>query len=97
VHRRHVSRSVGAALDAEWSVDEPADLLAANPNGVRSPYAVLQARLADLPPAPSRRRLRPPWCGTCDRQTRLEDTEHGPRRCHRCHPLTRPNDAAPAA
>jgi hypothetical protein len=33
-------------------------------------------------------RPKPPWCGRCDRDTRLADRDsHRPRRCEACHPL----------
>lgn len=76
-----------AALAAGWHAPDLLGHLGASPDGVRSPYAVLAARLADLPAPPARPAPRPPWCGTCDRGTRLLDTDAGVRRCPTCHPL----------
>ncbi len=95
--RRHLARGIAAALESGWAPDALAEVLGANRDGVRSPFAVLHSRLADLPTPPGTPPPRPPWCGSCDEQTRLQDTERGPRRCPRCHPLTRSDDAAPAA
>jgi Helix-turn-helix domain len=96
--RGRIARGIAAALSAGWPPDALAELLAANRDGVRSPYAVLRARLDDLPSHPRRPQPRPvpPWCGHCGEHDRWEETEHGLRRCPRCHPQTQ-SDAAPAA
>jgi DNA-binding transcriptional ArsR family regulator len=77
---------VAAALDAGWDPSELATYLSANSDGVKSPYAVLAARLADLPAPPAPRAARPPWCGDCHESTRLVDTDTDARRCPACHP-----------
>jgi Helix-turn-helix domain len=54
------------------------------------PGAAALTRLADLSTlAPPRERpKRPPWCGHCDRRTRLRESVHDARvqRCPDCHP-----------
>ncbi|GAA2760014.1 hypothetical protein F4554_005588 [Actinopolymorpha rutila] len=79
---------IRSALDAGWTEDKLANHLRENPDGVRSPYAVLAARLADLPIPPVEAATRPSWCGQCDNQTRmLEASDHRPYRCPSCHPV----------
>lgn len=79
--------SVAAALYAGWTSEGLAKHLSASPEGVRSPYAVLSARLDDLPSPPAARRQRPDWCGTCDELTRMRETiDEQPFRCPTCHP-----------
>jgi len=65
-HRR-LSPAVTAALAAGRSPDDLAEAVGANIDGVRSPYAVLAARLSptELPHLPARV-VRPPWCGQCN-------------------------------
>jgi hypothetical protein len=61
----------------------------ANTIGVRSPHAVLTARLppAELPPPPGQRPPRPPWCGECDERTRMVGFySDAPNPCPRCKP-----------
>jgi hypothetical protein len=86
--RLKLSPVVTAALEAGWAPSALAAFTAANTSGVRSPYAVLAARLspAELP-APSGRSARPYWCGECDQTTRMLGF-HGdaPRPCPRCKP-----------
>jgi hypothetical protein len=79
---------VEAALSVGWTPAALAATAGANTGGVRSPYAVLAARLspAELP-ALSVRPTRPPWCGECDQGTRLLDFDSdAPRPCPRCKP-----------
>ncbi|MBE1608711.1 hypothetical protein HEB94_005559 [Actinopolymorpha pittospori] len=79
--------SVATALEAGWTSEDLAKHLGASPEGVRSPYAVLSARLNDLPSPPAARRQRPHWCGTCDELTRMRETiDEQPFRCPTCHP-----------
>ncbi|MDQ3154740.1 MAG: helix-turn-helix domain-containing protein [Actinomycetota bacterium] len=86
--RTRLAPGVAHALTAGWSPDGLAELLGANPHGVRSAVAVLESRLADLPPpldAPEP--TRPAWCGSCDQHTRHRETDTGtPYRCPTCHP-----------
>lgn len=89
--RHRLAPAVSAAIEAGWTPSGLAAFAGANTGGVRSPYAVLSARVApgELPAPPSRAPSRPPWCGGCDPGTRLADDPHGrPARCPRCHPLT---------
>jgi hypothetical protein len=78
--------AITAALDKGWTPRALAAFTGANTNGVHSPYAVLAARLspAELP-APPALRTRPPWCGECDRTTRMLGFDgDAPRLCPRC-------------
>ena len=70
--RRRLSPAVAAALAAGRTPLALAETAGANIDGVRSPYAVLAARLtpAELPGPPARA-VRPPWCGQCDERTRM--------------------------
>lgn len=89
--RARLAPGVVRALAAGWSPTGLAELLGANPHGVRSPAAVLESRLADLPPAPVEApagSARPGWCGGCDQRTRHRETDTGAAyRCPTCHPL----------
>lgn len=84
--RTRLAPAVGAALDMGWAPLALASAAGTDTAGVRSPYAVLAARLspAELP-VPAARSARPPWCGECDEVTRMLDY-HGdaPRPCPRC-------------
>jgi hypothetical protein len=98
IRQRHrLTPAVQAALAAGWTPSALARYAAANPDGVRNPYAVLASRLApgELP-APAQPPPRPPWCGHCHHETRrlehADGTDAG--RCPRCHPLA-PPPAAP--
>ncbi|SBW21024.1 hypothetical protein FDG2_1868 [Candidatus Protofrankia californiensis] len=91
--RARLATLVTAALAAGWGPAGLREALGANPGGVRSPYAVLRTRLADLPDPPTVSSTpaaeRPVWCGTCDEVTRLIDLDDGRAgRCPTCHPLT---------
>ena len=90
--RTRLAPAVSEAVVAGWEPGELAAFVGANSAGIRSPYAVLAARLssAELPaprgPVVARRR---PWCGHCDPDTRFLLDEHGypgdsPRRCPEC-------------
>ncbi|MBE1603754.1 hypothetical protein HEB94_000602 [Actinopolymorpha pittospori] len=85
---RRLEPEICAALGAGWTAESLAAHLRESPEGVRSPYAVLSARLADLPSPPALRPERPPWCGQCDEATRMReaDDDHRPFRCPTCHP-----------
>jgi hypothetical protein len=90
--RERLAPLVTAALAAGWSAVALAEFVGANTVGVRSPCAVLAARLSpgelpapwDTPPS------LPPWCGACDETTRMLGY-HGdaPRPCPRCKPAAR--------
>ena len=69
------------ALSTGWKPAALAEFAGSNTDGVRNPYAVLAARLspADLP-APPGRSSWPPWCGQCDKRTRMLDGDT-PRPC----------------
>ena len=86
--RVKLAPAVTAALEQGWARSALAAFTGANTSGVRSPYAVLAARLslAGLPPRPGRS-ARPSWCGECDQTTRMLGF-HGdaPRPCPRCKP-----------
>lgn len=88
--RRRLVPKIEAALTAGWPVPQLVEHLAANPDGVKAPGAVLAARLEDLPPPPQHRQAEPwrsPWCGTCREATRMvEDDDGRPSRCPSCHP-----------
>jgi hypothetical protein len=62
-----------AALEAGWMPHALAAFTGANTAGMRSPCAVLAARLspAELPPPRGPRLARPPWCGQRDQVTRM--------------------------
>jgi len=80
---------VAPALTSGWAPAALAAFAGANTAGVRSPYAVLAARLAtgELPAPPRVRPPRPPWCGECDKDTRMTGYYGAaPARCPRCGP-----------
>ena len=91
--RRRLAPMAAAALETGWAPAALARFAGTNTIGVRSPYAVLAARLspAELPAPTDRPRSRPPWCRApdCDESTRrlrrADDGDGG--RCPRCHPL----------
>lgn len=85
---RRLSGPIRSALEAGWSPAALARQLGANPEGVRNPYAVLAARLDDLPAPPAKRAERRPWCGQCDHaDTRLIELVDGKvAPCPECHP-----------
>jgi hypothetical protein len=88
--RRRLAPAVAAALAGGWDPAALAAFVGANTTGVRSPAAVLAARLSprELPAPPGRARARPAWCGACDERTRMLGYHGGtPSRCPRCHPL----------
>jgi hypothetical protein len=87
--RERLAPAVAEALGRGWQPRDLAAFVGANTDGVRSPYAVLTARLAagelPAPPVPGARRK--PWCGRCDEQTRFLPDEFGypsARRCPDC-------------
>jgi hypothetical protein len=95
--RRRLAPEVDTALAAGWPTGRLAELLASNPDGVRSPFAVLADRLADLPPPPAAAAPTPaalPWCGDCDRPGYrwVEVTDGQWAHCPRCHPSRPPSD-----
>lgn len=88
---------VDLLLAAGWSV---ADLERRLTNGADSDHNPVEAvvrRLERFPlPKGTPEPERPVWCGECDEHTRLlENAEHDPYRCPRCHP--RSVAAPPAA
>lgn len=90
--RARLAPRVAAAIGVGWRPDQLAAFVGANTFGVRSPYAVLTARLApgELPDAPSSAKVAgwPPWCGNCAQGTRRLEHADGSDagRCPRCHP-----------
>ncbi|GAA4851289.1 hypothetical protein GCM10025787_38080 [Saccharopolyspora rosea] len=85
--RQRLAPKVVEALEAGWSTRRLAEHLGANPDGVKSPAAVLSARLDDLPPVMARRPERTPWCGQCDEEFRQVERADGRWvRCPTCHP-----------
>jgi hypothetical protein len=68
-------------------------------DGVRNPYAVLAVRLsaAELPPPPGWRPPRPPWCGECDKRTRMAGFySDAPKPRPRCKPTARAQQHSPS-
>jgi hypothetical protein len=60
---------------------------------------VLAVRLsaAELPPAPSQRPPRPPWCGECGERTRMVGFySDAPNPCPRCQPAARTQQHSPS-
>jgi hypothetical protein len=92
--RRRLVPKVAATLAAGWDPQALAAFVGANTAGVRSPAAVLAARLspAELParPGEAMNPPRPPWCGAadCDERTRRLQFADGADggRCVRCPP-----------
>ncbi len=87
--RRRLAPMVATALDAGWPRRALIEHLAANPDGVKSPAAVITARLHDLPHPPGAGAVaeRPDWCGNCDQTTRHRERDDGRvERCPACHP-----------
>jgi hypothetical protein len=103
--RHRLAPTVADTLAAGWAPAALAAFVGANTAGVRSPAAVLAARLspAELPLPPGQARARPPWCrqGDCDERTRRLQRADGADagRCPRCHPLAAEHatEADPAA
>ncbi|MQA87265.1 MAG: hypothetical protein GEV03_22215 [Streptosporangiales bacterium] len=92
--RARLTPAIGAALATGWRPRDLATHLDGNTTGVRNPYAVLRARLADLPDPPPVAPPRPPWCGHCHPDTRhIENRDGRPARCPACHPLTAGGEA----
>jgi hypothetical protein len=97
--RARLAPAVRAALGAGWMPHALAAFTGANTVGVRSPYAVLAARLSpdELPPPRGPRLARPPCCGECDQVTRMLGFDGDePHPCPRCKPTTTPGRASPA-
>ncbi|SDK54558.1 Helix-turn-helix domain-containing protein [Actinopolyspora mzabensis] len=87
--RERIAPKVVQALAAGWSSQRLAHYLGANPEGVKSPAAVLTARLDDLPEpvADTAPPQRPEWCGSCDEPSRTVERSDGRwARCPHCHP-----------
>jgi hypothetical protein len=87
--RARLAPAVQAAFQAGWVPQALAAFAGGNTTGVRSPYAVLAARLspAELPPPHGQRPVRPLWCGQCDEVTRMLGFDgDAPRLCPRCKP-----------
>lgn len=86
--RGRLKPTVAAALGHGWQPGDLAAFVGANTVGVRSPFAVLAARLApaELPPPPASLRIarRKPWCGQCDERTRFLLDERGYPSSARC-------------
>jgi hypothetical protein len=82
--------AVVAAFTDGWTEHELRERLSASPGGVKSPGAVLRARLDDLPTR-ARGPARPvEWCGECasPRSRFVPQKDHPDRLtwCPRCHP-----------
>ena len=93
--RARLAPTIATALDSGWTPTALAAFTGANTDRVRSPYAVLAARLspAELP-APHRRPARPPWCGDCDEVTRMIGFDgDAPWPCPRCKTTGLPEKA----
>lgn len=85
--RRRLTPKVAEALESGWTTALLIEHLGANPEGVKSPAAVLAARLDDLPVPGRGPAKRPPWCGACDETTRHRERDDGRvERCPCCHP-----------
>lgn len=98
--RAALSPLITAAVAAGWSPARLREYLSANPDGVKNGYAVMRARLLDLPPAPrsksksaptrsSTKPAAPKWCGTCreiDRMIPSKIHEGRMTRCPACNP-----------
>jgi hypothetical protein len=88
--RQRLAPMAAAALEAGWDPSGLASFVGANTAGIRSPYAVLAARLSrgELPVPPGGARAKPAWGGACDEVTRLLGFDgDAPRPCPNCHPL----------
>lgn len=91
---RWLGRHAIPALEAGWSIDAIVDAILVEPlDSARSVPAVLARRLGELG-APTSTATRPetPWCGLCERDTRLRsypstDGRDVWGRCDVCHPL----------
>lgn len=89
---RRLRGPIRQALTAGWTPRTLLPVLRNDPGGVRSPYAVLMARLGDLPAAPAARPVRRAWCGRCDQHSRMRETDDDRAyRCPVCHPATPAN------
>lgn len=99
--RERLTPAVAAALSLGCAPVKLAQFVGGNTAGIRSPAAVLAARLslAELPGPLGGALGRPPWCGGCDEQTRMLGRYDGdtPSRCPHCHPLARRSHAGPIA
>lgn len=85
--RRRLTPKVAEALESGWTTALLIEHLGANPEGVKSPAAVLAARLDDLPKPGRAPAERSPWCGVCDETTRHRERDDGRiERCPSCHP-----------
>lgn len=89
--RRRLAPKVVEALAAGWSAERLAERLAANPDGVRSPAAVLASRLDELRQPRSTAQAATEaatWCGGCESPGhRLRERPDGRwERCPTCHP-----------
>jgi hypothetical protein len=91
--RARLAQSIVAALDAGWAPRHLARFVGANTDGIRSPCAVLAARLSptELPTPNDKCTVRPTWCGLCDQRTRMLDFEgDSPRPCPACKQSAKP-------
>jgi hypothetical protein len=87
--RARLTPAVAEAVTEGWDASELAAFVGANSAGVRSPYAVLAARLSppELPAPRAPAAPRTPWCGHCDPRTRFVLDEFGypgDSRCPNC-------------
>jgi hypothetical protein len=76
VSRRTTNASSNGAIDGQKDVAQPPSLKGRKGGARASEASALRA-----PPAE-----KPPWCGSCDSNSRLIGDDN-PARCPRCHPL----------
>ena len=95
--RGRLAPAVAAALAGGWTPDALADHVGANTAGIRNAAAVLAARLSAAELPARRAPGRPPWCGHCDRATRMLGFDgDAPSPCPRCKPASRRTRATEA-
>jgi hypothetical protein len=94
VQRRQLASKASKLVEAGWTTETLYRELSTHLSGA-SGAGVFFARLSALPSAPpaaevagSTRPTKPPWCGHCDKRTRITENSAGtPCRCPDCHPL----------
>ena len=58
------------------------------PAPTRTSYGSTNGRAGPPSGRAARPKPKPPWCGTCDKDTRLTGPADAPYRCPSCHPMT---------
>lgn len=81
----------GTTITLDWAARVRRDIL--DGRTVRNPHAyvvkTIKGRPRDFLPGDRPEGAARPWCGSCDKTTRLVDNGGGPvTRCPACHPLT---------